>query len=280
MQISMPDKEHRSFFRSLVSKEAWERLEEPGVFLMGAVEDSSPAAALVVQLEERTAELLWIAAAPVYQGRGYAAALLRALVRALEKTAPRTELLAFFPDVPEHEDLLRLLLGCEFRLEYPFAADIYCITVGSLTESELARRKGIGRGALPLGEVPEVYLRAFCNNLRGQVFPVDFPIRREDYLPASAAYIREGALRGLLLLEAEGEDLSLIWCYAAPGESAAVPAMLYRATAALRGRYPPATRLWLKTADEASRVMARAIGGQTRGTAVLLARRTLGRKGE
>jgi len=280
MQISMPDKAHRSFFRPLVSNEAWERLEEPGVFLMGAVEDHSPAAALVVQLEEQTAELLWIGAAPLYQGRGYAAALLRALVRALEKTAPRTELFAFFPDIPEQESLLRLLLGCDFRLEYPFAADIYGITVGSLTESELARRKGIGRGALPLGEVPEVYLRTFGNSRRGQVLPVDFPLRREDYLPASAAFVRDGALRGLLLLEAEGRDLSLAWCYAAPGESAAVPAMLYRAAAALRGHYPPATRFWLKTADEASRVIARAIGGQTRGTAVLLARRTLEMKGE
>lgn len=218
-------------FSGLILPDILPRLEEPPVYLLGAVDGNCPAGAAVLAIETGCAQILSIAVSPAHQRRGVGSALLRHCVRLLRRTAIQT---LYAVLAPEETDAAALLAS--FGME-PQDSGVSCrLTLGdALAQTTL-------RGSTPktysLSEIPSALLREYLHDSFPNGHVADAPERFDPQI--SRLRMEENRITGCLLATA-GARISVDW-FASQSSDKLTPLYLLRgALAAAETAYPPET---------------------------------------
>lgn len=217
-------------FSGLILPDILPRLEEPSVYLLGAVDGNCPAGAAVLAIETGCAQILSIAASPAHQRRGVGTALLRHCVRLLRRTAIQT---LYAVLAPEETDAAALFAA--FGMESSEAGAYYRFTLADA--SAQSTLSGGGSKTVPLAEIPSSLLR----NYLSRSFPGNPAAAAEHFDPRiSQVRLEGGHPTGCLLATVDG-GISIDWFASQSGDKLTPLYLLRGALAAAETAYPPET---------------------------------------
>lgn len=236
--------DQRRAFAGLILPDVLPRLEEPTVFLVGAVEGRQPVGAAVLELEPGRAQLLSIAVAEDRRRQGVGSALLRQCVRVLRRTSVQCLYAVLTAGFQAAEALLRAF-GMEGSDEagayYRFSAEVV---------ASISLLQGNRPGVVPLAQISRMQLRAYFH----KVFPADPSVgERQQFDPhISQVLVEQGQITACLLAEREGEEVSLGWLSSSSRDKWALLYLLRGMAAAC----PPKTPIQFVAYDPAVRALA------------------------
>lgn len=236
--------DQRRAFAGLILPDVLPRLEEPTVFLVGAVEGRQPVGAAVLELEPGRAQLLSIAVAEDRRRQGVGSALLRQCVRVLRRTSVQCLYAVLTAGFQAAEALLRAF-GMEGSDEagayYRFSAEVV---------ASISLLQGNRPGVVPLAQISRMQLRAYFQ----KAFPGDSAVAmRQAWDPRiSHVLVEHGQITACLLAEREGEEVSLGWLSSSSRDKWALLYLLRGMAAAC----PPKTPIQFVAYDPAVRALA------------------------
>lgn len=235
--------DQRKAFAGLILPDVLPKLEEPTVFLVGAVEGRQPVGAAVLELELGRAQLLSIAVAEDRRRQGIGTALLRQCVRVLRRTSVQCLYAVLTAGFQAAGALLRAF-GMEGSDE---AGAYYRFSAEAVASISLLR--GNRPGVVPLAQVSRMQLRAYFQ----KVFPGDCAVAmRQTWDPQlSHVLVEHGQITACLLAERE-EEISLGWLSSGSRDKWALLYLLRGMAAAC----PPKTSIQFVAYDPAVRALA------------------------
>lgn len=235
--------EQQAAFQGLILPEAFDRLSEDPVFLIGAVEGNRPVGAAVMELEPASARLLSIAVAADRRRQGVGAALLRQCVRVLRRTTIQSLHAILAPEETEPAALF-----AAFGMTVSDAASA-CYRLPLADAAGQAVLRGSAGKAQPLETVSHVEVRDYLR----RTFP-DAPTmsRVEQFDPQlSQLLVEHGRITACLLVEREDGAISVSWMASRSREKLALLYLMRGAVSAAAATCPPETELSFATFEPA-----------------------------
>ena len=197
------DPDQGKAFSGLILPDVFPRLEEPPVFLVGAVEGRRPVGAAVLELEPGRAQLLSISVAEDCRRRGIGTALLRQCVRVLRRTSVQT----LYGVLAEEEEAAEHLLRA-FGMETPGTPGAH-YSFEAKAVARIAALRGAHPGVFPLNMASNIHFRSYLR----KAFPADPSAgSRTNFDPQiSQVLVENGLITACLLAEKEPDGFSLGW---------------------------------------------------------------------
>lgn len=235
--------EQQAAFRGLILPEAFDRLSEDPVFLIGAVEGDVPVGAAVMELEPASARLLSIAVVPDRRRQGMGTALLRQCVRALRRTTIQSLYAILTPETPETAALF-----AAFGMEASDAESAYYRLSLADAAGQAVLRGSTGK-AQPLEAVSRVEVRDYLR----RTFPGDPALGREESFDPqlSQLLVENGQITACLLVEREDGAISVSWMASRSQEKLALLYLMRGALAAASAACPLETEVRFATYEPA-----------------------------
>lgn len=235
--------EQQAAFRSLILPEAFDRLSEDPVFLIGAVEGNCPVGAAVMELEPVRAQLLSIAVVPERRRQGVGTALLRQCVRVLRRTTLQS-LYAIL--TPEEQPAAALFAA--FGMTGSDADSAYYRLPLADAAGQAVLRGSAGK-ARPLEAVSRMEVLDYLR----RIFPGAPTVSRvEQFDPqVSQLLVENGQITACLLVEREDGAISVSWMASRSREKLALLYLMRGALAAASAACPPETEVRFATFEPA-----------------------------
>jgi len=227
-------------------------LESPDIIAVGLADENSVAVgAMIARVTEIWLDVIWLYTDERFRNEESNALFDR--LKSFNKFV--TELVGVFMNFRENAETERLFVENGFVISHSEQA-IYEFTVGELAENSFWKSEARDtEGTEILENVPEVLLKKLdvTLSLSSAGIPIELPIDWQMYdNKLSTAYIKNGEIEGILLIERLGEAISLAFVYVNPGLAAAMPAMLYRSGNLAITTLPPETKVSLAAISNAS----------------------------
>lgn len=215
-------------FSGLILPDVLPRLEEPSVYLLGAVDRNCPVGAAVLAMEGGCAQVLSIAVPPDWQRKGIGSALLRHCIRLLRRTSIQ---MLYAVLTPKETDAAALFAA--FGMKPSEAGAYYRFTLADAAAQGSLR--GSTAQTVSLSEVPSGLLRSYLRSS----FPGDPTAATVRFDPQlSQVCLEEMRPSGCLLVTAD-DELSIDWLASQSGDKLTPLYLLRGALAAAAAVYPP-----------------------------------------
>lgn len=233
------DPAQKAAFSGLILPGVLPRLEEPAVFLIGAVEGALPVGAAVMELEVNQAQIISIAVAEDRRRQGIGMALLRQCIRMLHRTTIQS-LYAILG--PEEADAAALFAA--FGMETSDADSAYYhFTLADAAKQAILHGKT--EKTCSLEEVPKLQVRDYLR----RTFPGNPELSRENRFDGgiSQLLVEKGKITACLLAEWEDQAISISWVASHSREKLALLYLLRGALNAASEHCAPETEVRFAT---------------------------------
>lgn len=253
MDIIVIKQEHRKSFEHLLPVELAGCLDSFDTFALGLLQKTDdgfrPMGILVAKIESESAEILWINILPEARFMGYGVKLVQFFLNLVKGKVDTV--MAF---AEEESNMYFFLPNCGFDILPATRKGTVTTTVGALTGGKLGKHP-TPAGIIPFSQVPAIHLRAFNHAAKERDISHEaalFPLEQKDYLPCSMAIIEKDSITGLLLFSEDKGigGISLVFQYAAGGDTKKLTALTFAAVNVIEKQYPPETPIRLATMDK------------------------------
>ena len=270
MKTLLITESNRIYFRHLCDEKAFDELNKPGAIALGAVEDKEAAGILIGRIVNEILYINWLYVDEKHRGNGAASAMLKRLSNAAFKAGTET-IAVIYPDTEENSALTELLSKSGFDLGLSETQYIYKSTLNEL-DTALANFQRSGNGILTVNQIPQYMLRQFENVLKesGVFVEPELPIKTEEYLPESAAYIKDEKICAMMLFRYEGQSLSLSWLYLDSNFRSSFPLLVGAVLPPLKKKYGAETPITFAVVNEASYRLADRLMPALKKTGIML----------
>jgi len=261
MSIIILKEDNREKFIHLIPPGMVPMLEEKNVFALGLLEHQEdgehPMGIVISQLEEESAEILWIYVHPKLRGRGVGTKLMQTLLQILKQDEQIQTVMCF---LEQNRDEIFFFLSSGFNLVPAHKGNLFETSVGALTNGKLGKQP-VFDDVIPFSQVSESCLKDF--NAMAQVKEmtsetISFPLYKEDYLPCSMAMVEKEEITGMLLFTQDEHDgaISMVFQYVSSGDASRIAMLSCAAVNAMKEIYSPETKVRLLSQDKLSRIIA------------------------
>lgn len=208
--------ENKEYFQNLISRSIQDRMNEPDIFALGAVDEGGKACAVLFCRigEDGRAELLWIYTAEEQRRQGAALLLFQVLCRVL-KERNYTEIYCLMADDEENDDLMFFLMNYGFDFS-SVAADLMTVKVNALCRWLEKNNVSIGK-CCAIKDIPKGYIYSYVQDTYkkdSSAFPLlDVENGLHDFHPCSCGIIEDEKLVGLTLLlpRENGDGVAMVF---------------------------------------------------------------------
>ena len=261
MSIIILKEDNREKFIHLIPPGIVPMLEKKNVFALGLLEHQEdgehPMGIVISQLEEDSAEILWIYVHPKLRSRGVGTKLMQTLLQILKQDGQTQTVMCF---LEQNSDEIFFFLSSGFDLVPAHKGNLFETSVIALTNGKLVKQT-VFDDVIPFSQVSESCLKDF--NAMAQVKEltsetVSFPLYREDYLPCSMAIVEKEELTGMLLFTNDEQDgaISMVFHYLPSGDVREVAMLSCAAVNAMKEIYSPETTVRLLSQDKLAQIIA------------------------
>lgn len=261
MSIIILKEDNREKFIHLIPPGIVPMLEEKNVFALGLLEHQEdgehPMGIVISQLEEESAEILWIYVHPKLRGRGVGTKLMQTLLQILKQDEQIQNVMCF---LEQNSDEIFFFLSSGFNLVPAHKGNLFETSVSALINGKLGKQP-VFDDVIPFSQVSESCLKDF--NAMAQVKEmtsetISFPLYKEDYLPCSMAMVEKEEITGMLLFTQDEHDgaISMVFQYVPSGDARRIAMLSCAAVNAMKEIYSPETTVRLLSQDKLSQIIA------------------------
>ena len=261
MSIIILKEDNREKFIHLIPPGIVPMLEEKNIFALGLLEHQEdgehPMGIVISQLEEESAEILWIYVHPKLRGRGVGTKLMQTLLQILKQDEQIQNVMCF---LEQNSDEIFFFLSSGFNLVPAHKGNLFETSVSALINGKLGKQP-VFDDVIPFSQVSESCLKDF--NAMAQVKEmtsetISFPLYKEDYLPCSMAMVEKEEITGMLLFTQDEHDgaISMVFQYVPSGDARRIAMLSCAAVNAMKEIYSPETKVRLLSQDKLSQIIA------------------------
>ncbi|MCL1824012.1 MAG: GNAT family N-acetyltransferase [Oscillospiraceae bacterium] len=252
----MLQEENQQAFTRYIPKELRGELKKPETISFGAVNnDNTSAGVLMARVVSGWLEIIWFYIDGQFRRKGLGRALLGNMLSCFDFVPELTGVFAQFPE-KNNEGLKELFESAGYKFEEG-GRSVFELSLKDLTENKFwSKEPSSAENVVMLKDVFDINLRDFevKLSLTDAGVPLETPLNRKIYDEnLSAAYIKNGKIEGILLIEKEENgSIFLSFAYVSPGENSALPAMLYKSGRKAVDTLPPETKISLAAITDVS----------------------------
>ena len=259
MSIIILKEDNREKFIHLIPPGIVPMLEKKNVFALGLLEHQEdgehPMGIVISQLEEESAEILWIYVHPKLRSRGVGTKLMQTLLQILKQDEQIQTVMCF---LEQNSDESFFFLSYGFNLVPAHKGNLFETSVSALINGKLGKQP-VFDDVIPFSQVSESCLKEF--NAMAQVKEmtsetISFPLYKEDYLPCSMAMVEKEEITGMLLFTQDEHDgaISMVFQYVPSGDARRMAMLSCASVNAMKELYPPETTVRLVSQDKLSQI--------------------------
>ncbi len=252
---------YKNFFVNLATEDVLELIGASDVNAIGILEEDEggkllPVGIIVAETDAFTTEIVWLYIDEKHRNKGYAKKLLDLLSNSIDIEEYEHHLMAFSNS--ENTEITSFLSHFGFIIDDDNANKLYETTIKALLSGKLNLNKSSGK-TKTFNDVPNIALSTFNENCKSN-FPdilASFPVKKEDYLPCSVAYVKDEQILGMVLYKKEFDDsIALVFQFNDSGSSQILIEMLSDSLQLLKEQYPEDKIVKLYTMDKFAEIVA------------------------